>query len=105
MSVDWTKVVTHPLGLTAFALLVLFCLAKSIRQPAWLKKVFVAAAVIVIVGGLFLAYQQSTPDKQDRPEKSDPTRIQQQTTGQNSPAVQGVDGDVNIIIEQDRKQK
>jgi hypothetical protein len=59
---------------------------------------FVALAVIVIIGGLFLAYQQ-----QNRSDQPEPLRYQQETTGNNSPAVQGVNGDVNITIDQSQK--
>lgn len=103
----WSELVTHPLGIAAFALVLLFSLLVKVREPAWLRKIIVSMAVIlatlVVGGGLFLAY------KQESREKAQPTlypgKIEQRTTGDNSPPVAGVEGNVNIEIEQGAKRK
>ena len=58
---DWTKVVTQPLGLGGFALALVFAVvgrgAKSDKTP-WLKPAAFAMASLALLGGLTLAFQQ-----------------------------------------------
>lgn len=115
---EWTKVITHPLGLAGFALFILFLsLTKKTvyRQPRWLKVIFATMAFIALIGGLYLAYERNRPEistgqivntsgssKEAEP-GAEPVRIEQTTKGPNSPAVAGVKGDVKITIEQQEK--
>jgi uncharacterized membrane protein len=106
---DWTKVVTDPLGLAGFALFLVFgFLAKLKRRDLrrWLAPLAMIMAVIALVGGLSLAYVQVRRSAQPVPVQtkspaapSQPTSIQV-TTGQGSPTVNGVNGDVNITVDQ-----
>lgn len=105
----WTQVVTHPLGLAGFALFLVFgYLAKVKRndERRWISRAAVAAAVAGLAGGLIIAYVQS-PKPVIPAARSDAAKVQQQTnqvqqntTGPGSPAVQGVQGDVTITIDQ-----
>jgi hypothetical protein len=114
---DWTKVVTQPLGLTGFALFLVFgylARAKSSDERRWLSPVAVAVAVVALGGGLVLAYLQmpkpAPPAAQTvaapaqsvaAPAKQQTNQVvQQSTTGAGSPAVQGVQGDVTITVDQ-----
>lgn len=71
---DWTKVVTQPLGLGGFALALVFALvgrgAKSDKTP-WLKPAAFAMAGVALVGGLTLAFQQGEGAK-PRPQLAAP---------------------------------
>jgi hypothetical protein len=104
---EWTKVVTHPLGLVAFALALVFGLAGvklSARNRPWFLPVAIILAVLVMVGGLFLSFQEvqsiakpaTTTAPQEKPV------VKQETHGPDSPAVQGVGGDV--IIDQSKSR-
>lgn len=108
---EWTKVVTHPLGLAGFALFLLFgYLARTKRSDRrrWLSPVAFALAGIALIGGLVLAYVQvpkpvAAPlqtDKPPAPTQQQTDQVQQTTTGQGSPAVQGVQGNVTITVDQ-----
>jgi len=58
---EWTKVVTHPLGLAGFALFLVFSLlarAKRRDERRWIFPVSLVMAVFALVGGLSLAYRQ-----------------------------------------------
>jgi hypothetical protein len=98
----WTEIVTHPLGLVAFALALVFGVAGvklAARNRLWFLPVAISLAALVIVGGLFLAYQdlqsKATPVAAVPQEK---TAVKQETHGPNSPAIQGVGGDVTIML-------
>jgi hypothetical protein len=109
---EWVKVVTHPLGLTGFTLFLVFgylAKAKKSKNARWLGFAAVAMAVIALVGGLALAYKQVTPPLPTQTQSGAPPaatkqqtnqKIEQTTSGQGSPAVQGVQGDVNITVDQ-----
>jgi len=97
----WTEVVTHPLGLAAFALALVFGVAGvklAARNRPWFLPAAIILAVLVIVGGLFLSYQEvqlkakpaTTAAPQEKPV------VKQETHGPDSPAIQGVGGDVTI---------
>jgi hypothetical protein len=126
---EWTKVMTHPFGLAAFALFLVFLLVsrttKATHKP-WLNRMFVLMAFIALLGGIGLAYQRtSTPalpsgeiaQPSQSPTSQGPTdprpasearqnlppSIQQSTRGPNSPAIADVKGDVTIIIKEPNK--
>jgi hypothetical protein len=98
----WTDVVTNPLGLVAFALALVFgVVGGKLADPRrrWVLPIAIILASCVIVGGLVLAYrdEQSKANRAtitSHQEKS--TQVKQETHGANSPAVQGVNGDVII---------
>lgn len=107
---EWAKVVTQPLGLAGFALFLVFgYLARATKNDArrWLSPAAVGLALIALAGGLLIAYKQ-IPEPTPTPtvQVSQPTKqqtnsnVQQTSTGQGSPNVQGVQGDVTITVDQ-----
>lgn len=58
---DFTNVVTHPLGLAGFALALVFGVLSRVGRhpPPWWPHAAVAMAAVTLVGGLTLAYLQS----------------------------------------------
>lgn len=58
---DFTNVITHPLGLAGFALFLVFGVLSRVgnHPPPWGSRVAVAMAVLALMGGLALAYLQS----------------------------------------------
>ncbi len=109
---EWTKVVTQPLGLAGFVLFLVFgYLAKVKRQDArrWLSPVAFAIAAVALIGGLVIAYVQVPKSVAPASNPANPPasiqqqtnqQVQQTTSGQGSPAVQGVQGDVTITVDQ-----
>jgi hypothetical protein len=112
----WTKVVTHPLGLAGFVLFLIFgYLARSKRQNEhrWLAPVAFAIATVALIGGLFLAYVEVPKPPPPSVQISQPAapapqqtnqQVQQTSTGNGSPNVQGVQGDVTITVDQSTGQ-
>jgi hypothetical protein len=104
----WTNVVTQPLGLAGFALFLVFgylARAKSKDERRWLSPVAMIVAVMALAGGLVLAYLQTPKPaapvvKTAAPATQQNTQVQQTTSGPGSPAVQGVQGDVTITVDQ-----
>src|ERR1700677_1586225 len=96
----WTKVVTNPLGLSGFALFLVFSyLWRTSRgsQRRWLAPTAVSLAVATLVGGLALAYVEVShvvvpPMQSDKVTSTShqANQVQQTTTGPGSPAIQGV---------------
>lgn len=99
---EWIEVITHPLGLCGFALSVVFGLLgiKAYHRNRWLLPVAIGMACVTLVGGLVLAYRQSSPLTISEPHQNSTQPSIDQKTGDGSPAVAGVDGDVEINIEQ-----
>jgi hypothetical protein len=104
---DWSKVVTQPLGLAGFGLFLAFSFfasRKGLRRIGWVAPVLVSMAVITLIGGLTIAYVQvrskATPSSQIPSQQQQTNQVQQTTAGPGSPAVQGVQGDVNISVDQ-----
>lgn len=108
---DWSKVVTEPLGLGGFALFLVFGALSRIKRDSerrWIAPVALGMAVIALAGGLMLAYvkaaQPAVTLKAPAPHPAAPAQVNQQvqqtTTGPGSPAVQGVQGDVTITVDQ-----
>jgi hypothetical protein len=105
-SVEWTKVLIHPFGLVGYVLFLVFgfvARAKRRDEKRWLYPSALAAAGIVLIGALEFAYLQV--ERKNDPKTTAlpaPTRIptqqqqndhiRQNTTGANSPNVQGVQG-------------
>jgi hypothetical protein len=89
--------------------------------PTWLQAIVAAWIVATgILGALLLMIPRTTPQQLDsqtlttpsvKKEPENPTEpgtsrtYEQQTKGDNSPNVSGVEGDVNITIEQRRNAK
>jgi hypothetical protein len=106
---DWTAVLTHPLGLAGFALSLVFgylARVKRTDERRWLSHAAVVSAVAALTGGLFLAYVQTSKPASELvrpgtgPVQQQTNQVQQSTTGPGSPAVQGVQGDVTITVDQ-----
>jgi hypothetical protein len=108
---EWTKVVTEPLGLTAFALFLIFSYLGKVNRGdkrRWLSPVAFTCAVATLIGGLVLAYIQlpkhvesphltvNTPD----PAAGQTNPVRQTSHGPGSPNVQGVQGDVTVTVDQ-----
>ena len=109
---EWSKVVTDPLGLAGFALFLVFGLFAKLKrrdERRWLTPLAVLMAVSALVGGIFLSYRKSSQTQVSAPtqatapgpkQQQSQSEVIQHTTGQGSPAVQGVQGDVTITIDQ-----
>jgi hypothetical protein len=112
---NWTKAVTHPLGLAAFALALVFGLLGTygaMTEHRWLLYTSVGLAAFTLIGGLTLAFYQSSNQKK-RPSKSpiqegasvgDVFQESSRTSkvakasfkGNNNTNIQNADGDVKI---------
>lgn len=112
----WIEVVTHPLGLAAFALALVFGvigLKLQERKRPWFLPLSIFLAAITIIAGLYIDYiqikpiplskiqttqQQISSANKSTSTESDSKKIivNQHTTGSASPAIQGVHGNVNI---------
>lgn len=111
---EWTKVLIHPLGLTGFALFLVFGLFAKFKQRDQRRWLFLAAilmAFIALLGGLSLAYVQirgtvtavSSTQKSSTapsPAQQQTNQVQKTSSGPGSPNVQGVQGDVTITVDQ-----
>jgi hypothetical protein len=107
---NWSDVITHPLGLVAYALALVFGVVGvriAARNKPWFFPVAIAMAALVIVGGLFLAYQDIKSKAISATLKSPVgmKEVKQETHGADSPAVQGVGGNLTIIHNQGGKGK
>lgn len=96
---SWIKVVTHPLGLAGFALFLVFSFLGKSRQrkkPTWIAPSAFAMAFITLVGGMALAYLQSSRPPAMSGGQQIGT-IEQTTNGGSSPNIAGVQGgDVSV---------
>lgn len=121
---SWTQVVTDPLGLVGFVLFLVFGFLAKVglsRDQRWLAMAAVAMAFVVLVGGLALSWMKTRPAVSPPPSMSAstppptqaapaaptaPASTSTQTThGAQSPAVQGVQGDVTIKIDGDKSKE
>jgi hypothetical protein len=121
---EWTKVVTSPLGLGAFALFLIFSLlselgkSKKWRGYRWMTPVFfyltLVTAVCCIAVGLKLAWNQShanataTNETQKSPPQTQTLNClatSQSSTGMANPNVNCVQGPVTINIDQSSGKK
>jgi hypothetical protein len=107
---EWTKVVSQPIGLAGFGLSLVFGYlgkVKRLDERRWLSPVAVSLAAVALIGGLTLAYVQ-TPKQPIAPiQTSNPpaaiqrtNQVQQSSSGDGSPNVQGNQGDVTITVDQ-----
>jgi hypothetical protein len=110
---EWVKVVTQPLGLIGFVLFLVFgYLGKVKRQDErrWFSPVALSFAAIALVGGLALAYMQTSKAPAPAVQTSAPpapiqqtnqtNKVKQTICGAGSPNVQDVHGDVVITVDQ-----
>ena len=119
-SIEWAKVLVHPLGLVGYALFLLFSLlahAKRRDERRWILPAALVAAGIALFGGLGLAYQnvdrqaheklaaQPTPSSTPAPRaKQDVRQVTQKSTGDCNPNVIST-GTVTVnCSEQTKKQ-
>jgi hypothetical protein len=76
--VDWTKVVTDPLGLAAFALAIVFSVVSTViaqkhrRDTRWIVPAGFALAAVCVLGGLFIAYQRVSTVKNEQNKTLEP---------------------------------
>ena len=95
------KAVTHPLGLAAFALFLVFTFLGRTRQfkrPTWLSPVAFVMAAAALVGGLILAYRAKTSNDQHAPSQTI-SAIHQSAVGSANSNVAGVvGGDVSVRV-------
>jgi hypothetical protein len=109
---EWAKVVTQPLGLAGFGLFLIFrYLARVTRrnERRWLSPVAVGLATVALIGGFALAYEQthkppvpSIQTSNQPPVPQQTNKVQQSSSGNGSPNVQGVQGDLTITVDQSR---
>jgi hypothetical protein len=111
---EWTKVVTNPLGLAGFALFLVFgYLAKMNKggERRWIAPMAFALAMAALLGGLAIAYVQVPRASQPAAQTSQPPapakqqtnqQVRQTSTGDGSPNVQGVQGNVTITVDQSK---
>jgi hypothetical protein len=108
---EWTKVVSNPLGLAGFALFLVFAYLAKVKRAderRWLSPAAVLAAVAALLGGLLIAYAQipkTAPPAQTNgasPSSQTPGRVEQISTGEGSPNIQGVQGNVTLTIDQSK---
>jgi hypothetical protein len=106
---EWTKVVTDPLGLAAFALALVFGaigVKLEARNRPWFLPAAIILATFVMAGGLFLAYQKvQSKVKPAVTAPQDEPMVKQETYGPDSPAIQGVGGNVTIITNKSGTEK
>jgi negative regulator of sigma E activity len=109
LHIDWTKVIVTPYGLAGFALFLVFLFVARVKrrdERRWVVPTFIGMAIIALIGGLSLGYVrernasiaenktgQTTQQQQNN-------QVQQTSSGASSPNVQGVQGPVNINIDQ-----
>ena len=103
---DWTKIVSSPLGLAAFALFMIFLFLRKTKSVEQYQKYFLLAAVAVLVTGLTLAVLNALDQKTD--EMNDNATVEQQAATESPPETkpgsrdcktdQNVKGDGNISI-------
>lgn len=107
---DWTKVITEPLGLAGFALFLVFGVLSRVKRQKelrWMGPVAAGMAILALAVGLTLAYLKASrqaPAPVSTPAAAAPqtqtNQVVQKTTGAGSPVVQGVQGDVTITVDQ-----
>lgn len=110
----WIDVITQPLGLVGFALFLVFIYLPKIdpkKNLPWLPKAAYTMALITLLGGIGLAFSQSqTKKSENSPTKTAPeapttsTLLEQKTSGDNSPTLGGIKGNIDINIGQGNKE-
>jgi hypothetical protein len=104
---EWTKVVTHPLGLVGFVLFLVFGLLarlKRVNERRWLFPAMIAMSAGALLGGLGLAYVQLRGSSSTAAAAPIPApkavKVSQKSSGAGSPNVQDVKGNVTINVDQ-----
>lgn len=100
--VAWQNVVTQPLGFAAYALTVLFWVFRRVAKGkgnVLAARICLIAGFCALFGGLVLAYLQAIRST-SASSKSQTNSVQQSTSGAGSPAIQGVQGDVHVTVDQ-----
>ena len=99
-------------GLAGFALFLIFVYLGKVmrsRDRRWVAPIFICLAAAALTCGLAIAYVQVAKTAQPSAQTSQPRapakqqsnqQVQQTSTGEGSPNVQGVQGDVNITVDQ-----
>jgi len=118
MNVDkWITILTDPVGLTGFALFLVFTLlskrkSKLKAKQKWVTPVFIVVAIAALAGGIWFSYVQYQKGKEPSPSQvtsgSEKKQIHQHTEGPQSPAVADTNGNVTINInskDEDKKEK
>ncbi|HLC17020.1 MAG TPA: hypothetical protein VJL89_12430 [Thermodesulfovibrionia bacterium] len=71
MNVDkWITILTDPVGLTGFALFLVFSLLSKSKLKAkqkWVTPVFIVVAIAALTGGIWLSYVQHQKGKEPSP--------------------------------------
>jgi hypothetical protein len=118
---DWTKVVTDPLGLAGFALAVVFGVISQAtaqrhgRDMQWIVLAGYGLAAVCVLGGLFIAYRRVSPDRTNQDKIVEPATASTTSTqppaastpssmhigeikqyGNEGAAVAGVQGEVSV---------
>ena len=116
MSIDWTKVITEPLGIVGFTMALVFGIVsrvvaqKSRKNGQWIVAASYVLAAVCVLGGLVLAYNRQSTTVMINPNSGGLTQ-DRRTNGQaasslrvdkidqnvhNGTAVAGVQGDVTV---------
>jgi hypothetical protein len=93
---NWTKVVTEPLGLAGFALSLVFGVIARWKKSdgrRWMFPAAISMAGVALVGGLSLAYLRARKDAVP------PAKIKQTSSGCASPNIANVNGDVTYTLD------
>lgn len=97
---NWTKVITDPLGFAGFALALVFAVVgkvmaqKRTKSNRWIVPAFYALAAVCVVGGLTLAYRHELIGAPAKTQAMHIGKIEQKSD--NGVAVAGVQGDVTV---------
>jgi hypothetical protein len=106
--VEWTKVITNPLGLAGFALFLVFGFLGKVKRKderKWFSPVAFGIAALALIGGLVIAYAQAPRPQAVHPNAAPSAAlncadVDQKTSGAGSPNVNCVNGNVNITVDQ-----
>jgi len=96
---NWTKVITDPLGFAGFVLALVSAVVGKVIQKRtksyrWIVPVFYALAAVCVVGGLALAYRHESIPASAKTQAMHIGQIEQKAD--NGVAVAGVQGDVTV---------
>ena len=104
IDIDWTKVVTQPVGLAGYALSLVFgyvAKATKSQERPWLAPAAFLLAAVALFGGLFLSYRSTaTAAVAPPPVTCNNQDAKASTTGNGSPIVTCPAGPVNINVNQ-----
>lgn len=106
--VEWTRVITNPLGLAGFALFLVFGFLAKVKRTderRWLSPAAFCIAALALIGGLVIAYAQAPRPQPVHPvvTSAPPPNcndVDQKSSGAGSPNVNCANGNVTITIDQ-----